>query len=579
MRWMDLRRHGLSLTIGKGCGAAEAEPHLLVRGAIEHHAADLAALGFEPVDSDSWRRPGAQVPQSFWLEARSRFPLAKAIEMPIDALFDAHEQAALPDAPSSAAATRAKQVSYTKVGENRGRKRLWLEGMRLEAAGFKPGDRFALTLDLHSRRIILTASAEGDRQVSSRTTKAGARTPIIDVCDASIERVLGPAGRVRAAIYEGRIEFDLHPVDHAVAEREARTRANVEAGRITEAVLCAGGGVSALALKQGFAEVAIESSVEWVVDREVRYLQAAADNNPALVNTRLFEASLEELEATFVTPVDVMQVSLPCTGHSVAGKAKRKIEHAEQHPTDALAVYGALKLIEASQPSVVVMENVAQAATSATYALIRAYLQEQAYAIAETVLDGQHAGTLEHRSRHWLVAISRGFAKGFDLEALPPRPRQHQRLGEVLEALPADAPAWKAYEYLDAKAERDAADGKGFARQLVTPDSEKVGTIGRGYAKQRSTEPFLVREDGLQRILTPTEHARVKGIPEELVRDLSQVLAHEILGQSILFPHAQALAAHIGAHLKRSVGVAPAAQVAEAVDPEAGKAARSAPGM
>lgn len=576
MRWMDLRRHGLSLTIGKGEASTEAEPHLVVRGAIEHHGADLAALGFKPLSSDAWLRPGTQVPQSFWQETRSRFPLARAIEMPIDALFDAHVQAALPEPP---ARTQAKQVSYTKVGENKGRKRLWLEGMRLEAAGFKPGDRFALTLDITARRIILTASPAGDRQVSSRTTKSGGRTPIIDVCDSSIERVLGPAGRVRAAIFDGRIEFELHPVDQAVADREARTRANVAAGRVTEAVLCAGGGVSALALKQGFAEVAIESSVEWVVDREVRYLQAAADNNPALATTRLFEASLEELDPAFVTPVDVMQVSLPCTGHSVAGKAKRKIEHAEQHPTDALAVYGALKLIEAAQPSVVVMENVPQAATSATYALIRAYLQEQAYAIAETVLDGEHAGTLEHRSRHWLVAITRGFAQGFDLETLPARPKQHERLGDVLEELSDDAKAWKAYEYLDAKAGRDAADGKGFKRQLVTPDAEKIGTLGRGYAKQRSTEPFLIRADGLQRILTPVEHARVKGIPEELVLDLSQVLAHEILGQSILFPHAQALAAHIGAHLKRSVGLERGRQQDEALDAGVPKPARSALGM
>lgn len=547
MKWMDLRRHGLALTIAQP--DATTPPQLMVRGALEHHAHDLAALGFEPVEGAAWVRPGAKVSNGFWADTKARFPLAQVVDMPVDALFDVGVQQALPrPAPAT-----AQQVSYTRVGENRGRKRLWLEGLRLEAAGFAPGDRFALTLDLAERRIVLTADPSGDRSVSSRTNKRGGRTPIIDVCDASIERVLGPSGRVRATLFEGRIEFDLHPVDAAVEAREARTRANVQVGRITEAVLCAGGGVSALALKQGFAEVELESSVEWVVDREQRYLQAAVDNNPAILRTRIFEASLEELDPGYVAPVDVMQVSLPCTGHSVAGKAKRKIEHAEQHPTDALAVYGALKLMEAAQPSVVIMENVAQAATSATYALLRAYLQEQAYAIAETVLDGEHAGTLEHRSRHWLVAVSRGFADGFDLEAVPSRPRQHARLGEVLEDVGADASAWKAYEYLDAKADRDAAAGKGFQRQLVTPESEKVGTIGRGYAKQRSTEPFLVREDGLQRILTPVEHARVKGIPEQLVRDLSAQLAHEILGQSILFPHAQALAAHIGAHLQRAV--------------------------
>lgn len=553
MRWLDMRRHGLALTIGQQSGAPQGSAQLVVRGALQHHAHDLAALGFEPASDEAWIRQDARVPATFWREAKDRFPMSQVVELPVDALFDADTQRAT--TPVRAKRTDARQVSYTKVGEHRGRKRLWLEGLRLAAAGFEPGTRFSLTLDLSSRRIVLEADPAGDRQVSSRATKSGGRTPIIDVCDADLERVLGPAGRVRAAIFDGRIEFDLHPVERAVAEREARTRANVAAGEIREGVLCAGGGVSAWALSRGFNEAGLHSSVDWVVDREARYLQAAADNNPVVTAARLFEASLEELDPDYIAPVDVVQVSLPCTGHSVAGKAKRKIEHAEQHPTDALAVYGALKLLEAAQPSVVIAENVVQAQTSATYALIRAYLQEQGYAIAERVLTGEDAGTLEHRDRHWLVAISRGFAEGFSLEHLPKQPRQHQRLGDVLEALPEDASNWKAFGYLEAKAERDAADGKGFARQLVTPDAERVGTIGRGYSKARSTEPFLVREDGLQRLLTPVEHARVKGIPEQLVADLSQVLAHEILGQSILFPHAHALAAHIGTHLQRCVGV------------------------
>jgi len=571
MKWMDLQRHGLSLTIAANGASPQESPHLAVRGAVAHHAADLLALGFSPAGESVWARQGSSVPSSFWLEAKGRFPLARVIDMPVDALFDAEEQKALPSAPNP---NTAKQVSYTKLGEHRGRKRLWLEGMRLESAGFSAGDRFALTLDLAARRIVLTADKVGDRQVSSRAAKNGARTPIIDVCDSALERVLGPSGRVRATLFDGRIELDLHPVERAVFDREARTRENVSQGRVTEAVLCAGGGVSALALQDGFRDVDLVSSVEWVVDREVRYLQAAADNNPAIAHARLFEASLEELDPCYITPVDVVQISLPCTGHSPAGKAKRKMVHAEQHPTDALAVYGALKLLEASQPSVVIAENVVQAQSSATYALIRAYLQQQGYAITETVLTGVDAGTLEHRDRHWLVAISRGFSDGFDLESLPRRERQHELLGEVLEALPNDASNWKPFDYLAAKADRDAAAGKGFQRQLVTPAAHHVGTIGRGYAKARSTEPFLVREDGLQRLLTPVEHARVKGIPEQLIEGLTQGLAHEILGQSILYPHAQVLAAHIGAHLRRVI--APGTAVVEAV----GSATKSVgPGM
>ena len=83
---------------------------------------------------------------------------------------------------------------------------------------------------------------------------------------------------------------------------------------------------------------------------------------------------------------------------------------------------------------------------------------------------------------------------------------------------------------------RDSQAGKGFAkRQLLTGDETKVGTIGRHYAKRRSTEPFIVRDDGKERLLTPTEHARVKSIPERLIAGNGMTIAHQILGQSVDF--------------------------------------------
>lgn len=271
----------------------------------------------------------------------------------------------------------------------------------------------------------------------------------------------------------------------------------------------------------------------------------------AVVTARVFAASLEELAPSALTPVDVVQVSLPCTGHSLSGKAKRGLANAESHPTDALAVYGALKLLEATQPAVVISENVPQAADSATYALVRAYLLAQGYVLAERVLDEHDAGSIESRKRWWLVAVSRGLAEGFTLDNLPARERVYADLGAAMDPVADDDPAWSRNTYLADKAERDKAAGKGFARQFVGPRSQNVGCIGRGYAKRRSTEPFVQREDGMERLLTPAEHARVKGVPETLVDGVAATVAHEILGQSILFGHASALAEHVGRHLRQ----------------------------
>ncbi len=545
MKWMDLGQHGLRLSVGRMPGAQK--PAARITGsatALSAHRDALGRLGFTcSPDARTWWKPGNALDRAMWSALRSEFEHSEVIDCEGTEVFDTG---------------RHRQITYTKVGDHRGKKRLWLEGLRLADCGFEAGARYTVTLDLDARRVTLDVAPDGERQVSHRTRrKSGTTTtlPIIDFASDDLTDVIGEAGRVRATLYRGRIEFDLHPVDRAVIGREARARANIQQGFVTEGTLCAGGGVSTLALREGFEAAGLESEIEWIVDRERSYLQAAADNNPAIgADTRLYEAALEELDTQDLPPVDVAQVSLPCTGHSLSGKAKRGLVRAEDHPTDALAVFGLVRILDAVQPAVVISENVVAARDSATYHLLQAYLREQGYVIADRVLNDQDAGSLERRDRWWFVAISKGLADGFSLENLPPRARQHERLGDVLEAVADDDPMWARNDYLAKKAERDKAAGKGFSRQFVDADSAGVGTIGRGYAKRRSTEAFVQRADGMERLLTPIEHARVKQIPESLVQDLSLTLAHEILGQSILFHHATALAEHVGQHLRRVAG-------------------------
>lgn len=453
-----------------------------------------------------------------------------------------------------------QQITYTKVGQNRGAPRLWLEGLRLERCGFTPGTRFRVELDLVARQVRLKVDPAGDRTVSQRTRSKGEghTTPIVDVTSGSLAEVLGEGARVRAVLSGGEIVFDLHPTELAIEKREKRTREHLADGHLTEAALCAGAGVSTLALKEGLESQGLATRVDWIIDRNGQYLDLAAQNNPAITpETRLYEASLEEVEVAALSSPDVLQVSLPCTGHSLSGKAKRQLNAAEEHPTDALAVYGLMRILEAVNPSVVVSENVEQARDSASYMLVRAYLEEQGYVISEAILDARQAGSIEDRRRWWFCAISRGLAEGYSMADLPPQPRRFATLGEALQSIRDDDSRWKAYDYLVEKATRDAAAGKGFKRQLVTEDSTQVGTIGRGYNKARSTEPFLTREDGMQRLLTPVEHARVKGIPEQLVDGASATLAHEALGQSILYGHAVGIGQSLGAHLKEVGGQAP----------------------
>ncbi|RWA45583.1 hypothetical protein AU476_39920 [Cupriavidus sp. UYMSc13B] len=53
------------------------------------------------------------------------------------------------------------------------------------------------------------------------------------------------------------------------------------------------------------------------------------------------------------------------------------------------------------------------------------------------------------------------------------------------------------------------------------------------------------------RLLTATEHARAKRVPEHLIDGLSNTIAHEMLGQAVLYEPFQDLGQHLGNTLQR----------------------------
>ena len=124
-------------------------------------------------------------------------------------------------------------------------------------------------------------------------------------------------------------------------------------------------------------------------------------------------------------------------------------------------------------------------------------------------------------------------------------------LADVLDDVPPDSSRWSGMTGLKAKQVRDEAAGKGFRLQVFDGDSETIGTITKGYAKVRSTDPKLSHPDdpSLLRQLTSAEHARVKQIPEHLAAGVSETLAHELLGQSVI--HGALVA--IGEHVARAL--------------------------
>jgi DNA (cytosine-5)-methyltransferase 1 len=461
--------------------------------------------------------------------------------------------------------TKINQVSYLSVGQKGDNKRLWLEGKKMDMSGFTKGQAYKTVLDIQSRSLELIVADDGDKKVSGRQ-KNGQVRPIIELCNASItqhiDEVMGGVKRVRVVFKSERIQISVHADEQKRLSREEQIRKHIAQGVLFEATLCAGGTISNRALHEGFEVAGINSVTEFIVEMDGRYIQSAMENNPYIADdTVIFEATLEEMEPELIKDVltdkgidglDVLNVSLPCTGMSPSGRAKNKISMGEQHASAGTAVVGLLKIFQATNPSIVISENVPAFENSATKAILEGYLNKTGYVVKEAVL-GKEMGAFEDRKRHIMIAVSDGLVENFDLTQIKPSAAPPKTLEEALDDIPDDSDLWRTYDYLKNKEDRDIAAGKGFKRQLVGPESESIGVIGRGYNKARSTEPFVKHptDPEKSRLLTVAEHARVKGIPEDMVANQSKTVAHEILGQSVLYPVFKSVGALLGSYLKQ----------------------------
>ncbi len=450
-------------------------------------------------------------------------------------------------------------VVYLKVGEHRGRRRIWLQGQKLARKGYVPGKRYRLFLDEHRKVVRLERKHDGERIVSR---KGSAEIPVIDLKWDEMEKVFAGVERVRVVIRKDRITVSIHHVDAGQKERVCRFRAKLRSGQPLDiGSLAHGGGVLDLAIHNGLAGAGLSSRLAFAVEIEDQYLEASQENNPVWdAESIAICAPMEEVEVGKLPKVDGLVAGLPCTGASLSGRAKNGLKAAEEHETAGALFLAFLATFQAVQPAFILLENVPQYQNTVSMTVIRNVLEGLGYDLHERVIDGM--GALENRQRFVMVALTKGLVD-FDIESIVPVRAKEAALRDVLEEVPLDSPRWKSFDYLAAKEERDRANGKGFRRQLLTGDEDQCGTIGRGYAKCRSTEPFLVHPEdpALSRLLTPVEHARVKTIPERLVAGLSDTIAHQILGQSVIFTAFEAVGQHLGKSL-RALGSTPVALAA-----------------
>jgi len=441
------------------------------------------------------------------------------------------------------------------LGQHKGAPRLWIEGFFAARAGFEPGAKYEAVKN--DGYVVLRLAEDGRRVVSYKVTK-DRKVPVIDLNSKSLLDLFPVGSALRLVMKQGEIVISpLSSEKRRVARTQRLLQKLARREPLAVGALAFGGGVLDHAIHAGLEEAGVKARLAFIneiredlVDQAIEHNEVFQRDTTALV-APLQEVAFDERAMAHVPKVDILTAGLPCSGASVAGRAKRKLAMPEEHPLVGHLVAAAIAFIAKVNPSIFVLENVPQYASSASAAILRSQLRDLCYDVHEREFLATEWGDLEKRRRWCLVAVSRGIP--FDIEAMLPKPRELRTLASILEPLEVVADRWSEMKGLKAKQERDRAAGKGFQMQIYTGAETSINTLTKGIGKNRSTDPKIQHPENpnLLRIPTAREHARCKGVPEHLIEGLSQTTAHELLGQGICYSPFKALGAHIGAALKR----------------------------
>ncbi|WP_273208899.1 DNA cytosine methyltransferase [Marinobacter subterrani] len=444
-------------------------------------------------------------------------------------------------------------IIATTVSETKRGPRVWLEGHKLIRGQFGPETRYEVVFK--EGTLTLRRTEEGSRKVSSRRD-----TPIIDLCSKKLAEWFKPGEKLKAVIRKGRIIIRRIAAVMKAARRDQRIIEKIRAGQPLNMVSAfSGGGVMDRAIHDGFKRAGIRTRSHLTVEIEGKYIDASLKANPMFdKDSVIINAPIQDINLGKVVEADVFCAGIPCLGASRAGKARLGLKNAESHPTAGALFYSTLQMIEKFSPAIVILENVGSYRDTASFEVIRSLLSTAwGYKVHTAILNGNDYGALENRDRLVVVAVSKRLQEmgGFDISHVVPVREKEATLADALEPIADDDDRWTIHEYLERKEASDVAAGKGFRRQLYTGSESKINTVTRDYAKIRSTDPHIKHpaKPRATRLLTPVEHARVKGLPEGWIQstETSDTIAHQILGQSVIFPLFDAVGAAIGSNLKR----------------------------
>ncbi len=332
-------------------------------------------------------------------------------------------------------------------------------------------------------------------------------------------------------------------------DRKHQLDRDIAKGTISLASLFHGGGTFEHAAASVFESSKLTPQLALVSEIEDSYIQHSVEVNASsycdstvILNGDMnhFDASNCNVSATLLTS------GISCIGASRAGISKGGYGSAERHPKAGSLFWPTIKLLTALNPYYYLLENTDSYRSTKSFLCIKLILEQLGYIFEEGVLDSHNYGSTESRKRVFLMACSD--EDKHDLNEVSPLSASHHFVGprvtinHLLDAsVTESSDMYRSYDHLKAKAVRDAENGKGFGRHLMTGQETRSNVIRAQYAKAGSSDCYHLHptDPELSRLYTPLEHARIKSFDSSFITDAkatSKTLLHTVLGQGIPRP-------------------------------------------
>lgn len=418
-----------------------------------------------------------------------------------------------------------------------------MEGIRLAALGFAAGSTFSLATAADGIGINLTPDAKGARKVSYRD-QAGVRRPIIDLNSGV---ALG-----KLADYDEAKVVATHNLIRITPTRRAFSilshRKAVASGRIPVIEFFAGTGILSEAIHAD-SRFEIVAALEY----EARFADAYSMKFPG---TPVLQMDMRDFDPADAPEGAVFVVGLPCTDHSNAGRAKKKLAGVPELGEAGDLFIPVLAAIRAQMPVAVLLEDVAAFKGSYAARVFVAALRKYGYHVTETVLEPHSEwGEIQDRPRYCLVAT---LDAPFVIRA--PMTPFTGTAGDFLDAPDAVQDSVdherhaRTYAALDKHFAKHKAMGHGFGYTVIDRASTKIPTIMKSYHKVNNG-PFVRLDDGRLRMLRKGELERIFGA--KVAAD-SYKTTVEGFGQGVLPRVFGRILRDLADHLSTPGGLAPA---------------------